>query len=148
MISKHLSDTDLQEYALDNSHAETHIVMHLQACDVCKERVQLYQKLFSGIEAQPTSDFNFDLSRMVLSKIQSKPIFSWAIFCVYVFTVTGIASIGIAFYLLKEYILNILYEDSSLVLYLILMPAVTILLFQLLEFYKTYKAKINALKIY
>jgi len=80
MITKHLSDTEIQNYALRNTDYEAAIMTHVTQCNVCRQKVVEYQQLFKGIEAQDKAEFDFDLAEVVSRAIKPKRRFSLFIY--------------------------------------------------------------------
>ena len=69
MITKHLSDFDIQQWVLDKSNCDANIIEHIQECEHCKMKVETYQLLFSEIKEQPKPAFDFNLSEIILPQI-------------------------------------------------------------------------------
>jgi hypothetical protein len=80
MITKHLSDTEIQNYALQNDGYNTAITVHVTQCNICRQKVVEYQQLFKGIESQDTAEFDFDLAEVVAQAIKPKRRFSLFIY--------------------------------------------------------------------
>jgi hypothetical protein len=80
MITKHLGDTEIQNYALQHGNYDAAVTMHVTQCSVCRQKVVEYQQLFKGIEAQNTEEFDFDLAEVVSRAIRPKPRFSLSIY--------------------------------------------------------------------
>ena len=57
MKSKHLSETDIQEYILGESDREMYVIEHLKECRRCKAKTEMYRQLFLLIKAQPKPEF-------------------------------------------------------------------------------------------
>ena len=149
MTDQHLSETEIQNYALSKSHSEEHIAAHLHTCDHCREQVKSYQLLFTGIRSQPAPDFDFDLSATVLAEIaQPQKKFAWDIFFVYLLSLAGIAFILAGLFKFRQYFIQMSSGPASMFLYLLLTPILAIVIFQCVDFYKKYQKKMNALNFY
>jgi len=148
MISKHLSEDDIQQYVSDSLLCEQSIIEHIDSCDACKEKAETYQILFSGIEQQAKSAFEFNLADLVLSQLEpSKPKFSWAIFVVYLFVGIGIfAILGFCIFSSK-YLSSSFTGTSTLFIYLIAAITVITLLFQGFDIFRKYQKQMNALNL-
>ena len=147
MKSKHLSDTDIQEYILHQSDHEMDVIEHLQECRRCKAKTEMYRQLFFAIKAQPNPEFNFDLSRTVLSKITPSK-FSLTFFLVYLFAGAGFTCIGFVFYLFREYVAVLFSGFSAILLSLMLAATLTILIFQSIDLIRKYDHKMDELNFY
>ena len=148
MIAEHLSENELQQYVSEPLLCEQSILEHIEWCEACKEKAVTYQILFSGIQQQAKPVFDFNLSELVLSKLEpSKPGFSWDIFTVYLFSVIGISAILFSGILFSKYLSGLFTGSSTLLLYLFVAIVVISLLFQGLEIYRKYHKQMNALNI-
>lgn len=142
MKSKHLPDDNIQAYVLSKS-ADTSIVDHLQECDACRAKVEIYQRVILGIEKQSHAEFDFDLSALVLDKIKEKDAaYSKALWLVAILG-TGIVLVT-TFFLFGKHIANLLPSASKMASYLVITTAVVFLVFQGIEIVRKYKRQMNA----
>lgn len=149
MISKHLSDTDIQEYILGNLDHQMVVIEHLKVCNRCKAKTEMYQQLFFAIKVQPKPQFNFDLTRMVLSKItQSNPKFSLSTLLVYLFAGAGVICISFVFYLFSEYVADLFSGFSAIILSFMLVTTLAILILQSVDLIRKYQRKMDELNFY
>lgn len=149
MKIKHLSDTEIQQYVLDQSNCEKPKIVHVTSCDDCKARADNYELLFSGLRQQIKPVFTFNLSELVLAQIaHPKPAFSREIFIVYWLALIVITSMVVSCYLFKGYFSALFTGFSTMVLYLAGIAALAILIFQGREIYKKYEQQINTLNSY
>jgi len=157
MIYRHLSEEEIQEFALTESSCAPELISHVHACQPCQARAAAYKMLFSGIARQTPPSFDFDLSAAVLSKIDTKKTAP---------AKSGLAGIGIIFSTLaalgvggwlyrvkiislyKTYILSIISGVSRMVIYFMVITVCCFLIFQLAEMYKRYQRKMDGLNIY
>jgi hypothetical protein len=146
MITGHLSDTEIQQFVLDRSHCESHIIDHIQLCDSCKAEADAYGLLFSGIDQQTAPAFDFDLQGLVLSKIErSKPKPFASGMVVFLLVLTGLSFIAVTEWLFGNYFLNMFAGFTSMAVYLTLTVTVTFLIFQGTEMYKKHRKQMDAL---
>lgn len=149
MKTAHLSEQQIQQYALDKSACETDSTKHLDACEKCRAGVTAYQALFSAIEAAPKAAFNFDVTCLVLAQLpETKPAFHQRIPAVYVILFFSIAFGSLAFYVFRPYLMNLFAGLSAIVFCLLAATALTIVVFESIADYKTYNHKIKALDFY
>jgi len=146
MTNNHLSEMDIQQYALNKPVADPAIVLHLQECEMCSSRVSAYALLFSAIKDVPKPAFDFDLAGLVLSQIpKSGPSFSGSMSSVYLLAGAIIFALAIPVYLYWNHIANLFVGILPLGMYLIVTPALIILVFQGILLYKKYENKMNIL---
>ncbi len=157
MITKHLSDFDIQQWVLDKTNCDENIIEHIHECEHCKTKAEAYQLLFSEIKEQPKPAFDFNLSEIILPQISpAQPAFQRNGLMKLIIASFAIAAIGIASYLYKiqfnifykKYILDITSSISKGVMYLLLTSAFTLLIFQSIALYKKYQRKIDDLNFY
>lgn len=149
MLTNHLIDDDIQQYALDGSNCEPEIIVHVQSCETCKARVTTYQLLFSAIRKQPEPAFDFDLAGLVLPQLPAAKSRSTSDnILVYLFSLVTVVLTGTLVYLFREYLTNLFTGITSLLLYLIATTVITILSLLCIDMYKSYQKKMNALDFY
>ena len=71
MVTKHLTDDEVQVYVVDKQNAEIRIIEHIHTCPACRAKVEVYLLLIRDIEQQPRPVFDFDLSATVLRQLPS-----------------------------------------------------------------------------
>ena len=149
MLTKHLTDDEIQMYALDDQGCEIKIIEHIKLCSQCKAWAEAYQLLFTGIKQQPEPSFNFDLSALVLAQLPSSgAVPSRNNLAVYLFIFIGIVLMGTLFYIFRDYTITLFAGIASLVIYLILITVLTILAALCFDMYKNYQKKMAALDFY
>jgi hypothetical protein len=146
MIREHLSETEIQQCALDKSGCADDITRHADSCKSCQSNVQAYLQLFSTIHDQPAPAFDFNLPELVLQQLpKAKSKFSLNIFFVYFIGLVAACGISIPVYLFRKYILNLFTGILPMTMYLILITAITIIIFQSIEMFRKYQKQISAL---
>jgi hypothetical protein len=149
MLTKHLTDDEIQLYAMNDQGCGIKIIEHVKLCSQCKAKVEAYQLLFTGIKHQPEPSFNFDLSALVLAQLpSSRAIRSGNNLAVYLFILIGIILMGSVFYIFRDYMITLFSGIASLVIYLILSTVLTILVALCFGMYKNYQKKMEALDFY
>jgi hypothetical protein len=149
MKNRHLSDTDLQQYAWDPSNCDRGIVVHLELCGECMDKAMAYRLLFSEIKQEPKPAFDFDLSERVLSRIPvAEPKRSPGISPLWLLVLAVPAAIGIPFILFGKGLFTIFSGLPVMGLCLLATIPITILLFQGIEAYQKYQQKMDALNLY
>ena len=80
MTTRHLNNTEIQNYILQNDDYDAAVILHVTQCNMCRQKVAEYQQLFKGIAAQDTAEFDFDLAEVVSQAIKPKRRLSFFIF--------------------------------------------------------------------
>jgi hypothetical protein len=147
-MREHPSEAEMQEFALGETKNETSINAHIAICDECKAVVANYRLLFSAIGSEQKPVFEFNLSTLVLEKIQpANTEHSRDRFIFYIgFGVIGLLGIGCYWY--REFLSGLLIGFGSLFVYLLLTTAIIVLVFQCVDIYKRYQHKIKSLDFY
>jgi hypothetical protein len=145
MKTEHLSEIEIQQYALNKSDCGKDIIAHIESCEECAAEAENYRLMFTGIKQYPKPVFDFDISELVLARLpKSKPAFALNSFFYFLFSVVLIG-IGIPAYLFREYLLKIFVGIVPMVMYLIIITAVAILIFQGIEIYRKYQKQMQSL---
>ena len=148
MIARHLSENELQQYVSEPLLCDELIAGHIESCRDCKEKVETYRILFSGIKQQEKPAFGFNLADLVMSQIEpAKPRFSWEIFAVYLFVCIGIVAILFSGIQFSKYLSGSFTGTSTLFLYLFAAITLVTLLFQGFEMFRKYQKQMDALNI-
>ena len=148
MVIKHLTDEEVQQYAVDKPNCEKRIAEHIHLCEECRSKVEVYQLLIAGIKQQPQPAFDFDLSKMVLQQIPS-PKTSTANdnALIWIFSFMAIAFLGGAIYFFQSYF-DLFESMRTIFIYLIVITAVTVLAYLFIDMYKKYKHEMKVLDLY
>ena len=148
MVTKHLTDDELQQYVVDRQHCEIKIAEHIRLCGECKMKAEIYQSLVTGIKQQPQPTFSFDLSKMVLQQLpSSKTSIGNDNALIWIFGFMAIAFLGGAIYFFQSYF--DLFEGIKIIfIYLIAITAITVLVYLIIEMYKKYQKEMKVLDLY
>ena len=148
MLIKHLTDDEVQQYAVNKSNCEKRIVEHIHLCEECRSKVEVYQLLINGIKQQPQPAFNFDLSKMVLQQLPSpKTSIANDNALIWIFGFMAMAFLGGAIYFFQSYF-DLFESMRTIFIYLIVITAVTILAYLFIDMYKKYKNGMKVLDLY
>ncbi len=145
MIKNHLSEIDLQQYALSPAESEPDLISHISICSSCKQKAETYQQLFSAIEQQAAPFFDFDLENIVLSQIAPNRRVSNSVFYVWLLILPAGLFISVLGWFFGDYLVNLITAISSMALYLLLTITATFLSFQAFDMYKKYRKQMDAL---
>jgi hypothetical protein len=142
----HLSETEIQQYALGEAMSEARIVKHFEWCEDCTARAANYKLLFLSIEQQPHPVFDFDATELVLAQLpKSKESLSWNRFFIYSMVCLVGASTVVPLYLFRKLFINMADGISSFFLYAISAITIVIILYKMVELYRKYQRQMHAL---
>lgn len=148
MIVEHLTEKEIQQYATDKQGCEITTVEHLEICEYCNARVASYQLIFTAIRELSAPVNGFDLSSLVMSKInQKKKCVLPDDMYVYLLVLVAVVFTGATLYPFRYFFLQLVRNFSYTFVYSAAIAVFTILLFQLIESYKKYQRKMDALNI-
>lgn len=148
MVTKHLMDDEVQQYAADKRNCEKRIAEHIHVCGECRFKVEVYQLLITGIKQQPQPAFDFDLSKMVLQQLpSSKTTIANDKALIWIFGLMGIAFLGGAIYVFQRYF-DLFEGIKTIFIYLIVITAITVLVYLLIDMYKKYQKEMKVLDLY
>ena len=143
----HPGEERIQQFVLEKLSIDLETVNHILKCKICKERVQAYEKLFSGIKEQTVPVFDFDLEQSVLAQLP-KPAVKYSEDKNLVLAIIGCSLIFIigAGFLMNEYLPGIIEGTNTILVYLILTTIAIVCIFQVTEIVNNYQKKIKTLK--
>jgi hypothetical protein len=147
MVTKHLTDYEVQTYVVDKENVEMRIIEHIDICIECRAKVQVYRVLISGIEQQPQPVFDFDLSASVLkqlplqAKATSDRLFTWILIFI------SIGFLGSAAYYFRNYMASMFEGVAAIAIYLIAISAITVIAALVFDMYKKYQKEMKILDL-
>ena len=149
MVTKHLTDDEIQLFAFDRANCGSVIAEHIHVCSECKAKAETYQLLMKGISHQPQPAFDFDLSEAVLNqlpaadpKMTNDKLLTW----VFIFICAGL--IGTAFYFFRGYLDSMFRGIAAISIYLMAISAITVIVWVFVEMYKKYQKEMRVLDLY
>ena len=148
MVIKHLTDDEVQQYAVDKSNSEKRIGEHIHLCEECRSKVEVYQLLITGIRQQPQPAFNFNLSELVVQQLPSPKEKTNDRLLLWMLLFMSIGFIGAIFYYFQNYF-KFFFEGISIILgFLIGITALTVLAGLFIDMYKKYRKEMKVLDLY
>src|SRR5258705_1734489 len=149
MVTKHLTDDEVQVYVVDKQNVEMRIIEHMHICAACRAKVEVYRLLISGIEQQPQPVFDFDLSASVLKQlpmsqptVASDKLFTWILIFISVGFLAGAA------YYFRSYSASMFEGVATILIYLIAISAITVIAALFFDMYRTYQKEMKVLDLY
>jgi hypothetical protein len=150
MNTKHLTDDELQQYALNSADCSSTIAEHVHFCEDCKSAVETYRLLFTSISEQEVPAFEFDLSELVVKQLQpqSKTKLLPEDFFIYLFSFAMIVITGAMLYFFRRYMIELFSGAGNFAVYLTVASVTVLLVFLCIDQYKTYQQKMKAIDFY
>jgi len=72
MTTKHLSESEIQQYATDKMSCSAQITDHMRNCRSCRDEAATYEMIFSKIKQDSQPAFDFDLSALVMNRLPAE----------------------------------------------------------------------------
>ena len=148
MVTKHLTDEEVQQYVVDKQHCEMKIVEHMQLCGECKLKAEIYQSLVTGIKQQPQPAFNFDLSELVVQQLPSPKQKTNDSLLVWMLIFIGIALLGAGVYFFEGSFVYLFEGITAIFIYLIIITAAAVFTWLFIGMYKEYHKEMKLLDSY
>ena len=147
MKNTHLTDEQIQQYALDATNSPETWTEHIGHCAHCQQQVRAYQILFEGIEVQEKAVFDFDLAELVMEQLpQPKPVqdkpFMYAVAAVVVLM------IGVVGYMFGNSLVGLFSYLQPVLVGLVMIASSGVMVFLGMDMYQRYKAQMKALNFY
>lgn len=137
MNTNHLSDNDIQQYALK---ADPAFSAHIDSCAECSLKVANYKALFTALNTAEKPAFNFDLEVLVMKKLP-KPKVKLPLLPISL----AIAAMMIPILVYGEYLLAIIKNTHLIPVATFAIIAVGVLFFQMRELFVSYRKKMQNL---
>jgi len=148
MVTKHLTDDEVQQYVVDRQHCEMKIAEHIHICGECKLKAEIYQSLVTGIKQQSQPNFNFDLSALVVQQLPSAKEKASDRLLLRLLLFIGIAVMGIGVYFFEGSFVYLFKGVAAILIYLIVITAVTVCVGLFIDMYKKYHNEMKLLDSY
>jgi hypothetical protein len=148
MVTKHLTDNEVQQYAVDKFTCEKRIDEHVHLCEECRSKVEVYQLLITGIRQQPQPAFNFNLSELVVQQLSSPKEKTSDKLLLWVLLFIGIGFIGTIFYYFEGSFVYLFSGIATIFIYLIIITALTVITGLFIAMYKKYNSEMKLLDSY
>lgn len=148
MVTRHLTDDEVQHYVVDRQHCEMKIVEHMHLCGECKLKAEIYQSLVTGIKQQPQPSFEFDLPGLVVLRLPSPKQKTSDRLLLWVLLFIGIAFIGICIYFFEGAFVYLFEGITAIFIYLIIITAVIVFTGLFFDMYKKYNKEMKLLDSY
>jgi hypothetical protein len=166
----HLSEQQIQDYVINKKVLTDTDVAHIHTCHLCTQRASEYRILFSSVATITPPRFEFNLTKLVLEKIESTEVFdslnsgmlheqrehapetvrhaskSLSLTMILVATL-GIGSMGAVGWFMQDYFGSIVNGLSTLIMYLVVIMILLILGFLVFDEYRKYNKQINSLDL-
>lgn len=128
MNTGHLSDRELQSYALEGENCPPALSEHVRSCTFCRQKAEMYQLLFSKVVKPPVPMFDFDLTASVMKQLplpeSEVPVTNnWT----YLIDAGGVLSAGIAIYFFVHSLRPLFRELSPMTLGVGITATITLL---------------------
>jgi hypothetical protein len=149
MVTKHLTDEEIQLFAFNKTSFEPRIAEHIDSCPGCNAKVRAYQLLLSGLGQQSQPVFNFDLSATVLEKLPPQnPRTSHDRLLTWIIIFICAALLGTVFYLFRGFLNSMFKGIAGISVYLIVVSAITVIIVLFIEMQKDFKKEMRVLDLY
>jgi|GEM_PF-211147 len=146
MSSHHVSEMEIQQYALDTATVGAGVVEHVSACAVCRVKAENYRLLYSALREAERPVAGFDVAGMVLAGLPELPVlpvrkraFSLSDRFVYVIAFAAFGALGVLVWLLRRDVFGVFDGLTTVAVLVLLIPVIGVLLWQCYDWYKKYK---------
>jgi type IV secretory pathway VirB6-like protein len=148
MVIKHLTDDEVQQYAVDKPNCETRIDAHIHLCEECRSKVEIYQLLIVGVKQQPQPAFNFNLSELVVQQLPLSKEQRGDGLLLWILLFVGVGFMGAILYYFEVSFVYLFRGITAIFIYLITITALTIITGLFIAMYKKYDREMKLLDSY
>jgi hypothetical protein len=146
MKPTHLTDIEVQQYALHMADISPASIEHVWHCESCQARAREYTLLFDAVAQQTRPAFDFDLPEFVMSQLvkpKASPVRQKLIvFCIWL---VSAALLGTTVFLFGKPLLDLFSSSSPIVLYAAMAFAAALTIFLVMESYREFRDKMKKL---
>lgn len=148
MKNQHLTDTEVQEYVVQNDNCNTYITEHIQQCENCKLKAEQYKVLLEGINHIEKPVFDFSLVDLVIEKLPVKESANYNENWFYFF-ITAIIAVPtfIIIHLFGNNVLTLLSDITPIIIGLSITTVACVFIFLCIDLNRRFQKRMNALNI-
>lgn len=144
MNNGHLSEEEIQEFVLGQGGSED--IEHIGSCLLCSIKATNYQSILAAMNDLPKPAFDFDVASLVIAQLpRQKAEITAGDTWMYLLVFAAIGSLIIPAYLYKDELLKMFNGVLPVALYLIVLAAILILVFQGFEIVRKYRKQMDTL---
>lgn len=148
MKQEHLTENELQQFALEPLEADNEQATHVAECAKCSAAIANYRAMFSALSTIEKPAFNFDPEKQIMAELSVSPTrktgFPW--FAIGISAISA-AMVAIPLFIMRNYFMNI-FSIPAPVIYLVVATTLTIIIFQCRELLSSYRQKMRLLNYY
>ena len=148
MVTKHLTDDEVQQFALDRSNCERRVAEHIHFCDECRTKAEVYQLMITGIEQQPQHSFDFNLSELVLQQLPAPREKTSDMLLQWILIFIGVGFLGTVLYYFEGSLGYLFRGIAAIFIYLLIISALTVFAWVFIDMYKKYSKEMKWLDSY
>ena len=145
MISEHVSDDDLQRYALVPSECPREVAGHLLSCSFCQNAAAVYLQMTGDLKALPVPAPEFDVYALAMSSIGTAPARPQKEYLSTVIAAAAAVMAVIFLFIFRGYFLAIFLQIPRSILPFALLACLTIPAIRAIELYGSHLKMIDAL---
>ena len=146
MTTAHLTDEEIQLFAIDRENASIGVTDHMTECAICRMQAAAYKTVLVAVQQQEVPVFDFDLADLVVSQL--RPVkekkftnsFSSALSWLLAFCLAGIP-----LFIFRQYFLNMLSGISVFSLLVSIVTCLLIIVFKVMNMYRKFLQQIKTL---
>jgi anti-sigma factor RsiW len=145
MTTLHLSEVQIQEYAIDSRNCGEEVHSHMISCAACQARTAQYKAMFGEMQLAPKPSFDFDLAGLVAEQLpQVRPKRSgWQLPLA---AFTALAGLLVPVLLYWRQLMELVNGAPGIWLLLMGLSTLVIILFQGQELIRNYKRQMDTLQ--
>ncbi len=147
MKNKHLTDSEIQQFAFDKAECKKEVVEHISSCSLCKQRVEAYLLLSTSIKSIPDPALGFDLSNRVMMQFDTTSKKKTLLdYFVYAFIILSITVVGFCIAYFSSVFINWFKGNSTVSMAFLICIALSILMILIIDIMKSHSRKMKMLK--
>jgi anti-sigma factor RsiW len=146
MISEHLSESQLQQYVLDEAGCNAAVLQHVALCKRCKKEVMDFRLMLAEIKKLPKPISDYDLPALVLERLPDSTVKSRKDAWVYILVFVALVLLVLPVYLFWDHFAKIAIGVLPLAIWVTAAISISIIIAGGIGQYRNYKRKIATIR--
>lgn len=142
----HPGEIEIQQFLFGPEGISGETAAHIQSCPQCREAVENYRQLSSGLKEMPASGFEFNITELVLARLpepSSNPLAEKFVSAFLLLFAAGF--IAIPAYLFRQYVLNLFSGIPPFFIYSITLSAILTASYKSIDMYRKFRKQMHDL---
>jgi hypothetical protein len=146
MTTEHILESEIQQYAIEKENCSALIIDHINSCEICRTKSDVYSLLFAQIKEQPKPVFDFNLADLVMNQLpEAKPRSIFEKTLIFTTSFFSILIAGLVIYVYRSYLSDSFSGIAPILIYLIFTTLTSLSIFLGVDMFAKYQRQMKIL---